>query len=64
MAQKARIEVQNQFGQWRYVTTVTVLGPNVKHALQQTLRSQLAQAAGKARALDEETGALLDIETA
>ena len=64
MAQKARIEVQNQFGQWRYLTTVTVLGSNVKHALQQALRTSQAHASGKARAVDEATGDVIDIEYA
>ncbi len=64
MAQKARIEVQDQFGQWRYFTTVTVLGSNVKLALQRALGSAQARDSGKARARDEETGELLDIEVA
>jgi len=63
VAQKARIEVQNQHGEWRYYTSVTVLGPSVKHALDAALRSPLGRTSGKARALDEATGAVIDIAT-
>jgi hypothetical protein len=61
MATKARIEVQNQHGEWRYLTTVTVLGPSVKQALDRALQSPLGRVSGKARALDEATGAVIDI---
>lgn len=63
MAQRARIEVQNQFGEWRYHTSVTISGPSVKQALEAALRSPLGRQSGKARAVDEETGALIDMAT-
>lgn len=61
MAQKARIKVQNQHGEWRYFTSVTVLGPSVKEALDAALRSPLGRASSKARALDGAAGTMLDI---
>jgi hypothetical protein len=61
MAQKARIEYQNQFGAWRYFTTVTASWPNIQNALQRALAFQ--SCVGKARALDEEDGSILDIQT-
>lgn len=64
MAQQARIEVQNQFGEWRLFTTVTVLGTNVRRALQRAVQSPVARTSGKARAVDADTGDLLDIEHA
>jgi len=59
---RARIEVQNQFGEWRYHTDVTVAGTNVKHALQAALRSPMGRVSGKARALDADDGRVLDVE--
>lgn len=61
MAQRARIEVQNHQGEWRYYTSVTVLGPAVKHALEAALRSPLGRISGKARAIDDATGAVIDM---
>jgi hypothetical protein len=61
MAQ-ARIEVQNQHGEWRYHTSVTIAGPSVKQALDAALRSPLGRQSGKARALDEH-GMVIDIAT-
>ena len=59
---QARIEVQNQHGEWRYHTSVTIAGPSVKHALDAALRSPLGRASGKARALDK-NGTVIDIAT-
>jgi len=61
MAQRARIEVQNQFGEWRYHTSVTISGPSVKAALEAALRSPLGRQSGRARAVDEDSGAVLDV---
>jgi hypothetical protein len=61
MAQKARIEYQNQFGAWRYFTTVTASWPNIHNALERALSFQ--GCVGKARALDEEDGSVLDFQT-
>jgi len=64
MSSKVRIEVQNQFGEWRQHTTVTPLGTNVKLALRAALKSPLGRASGKARAVDASSGAVLDVEYA
>lgn len=61
MTSKARIEVQNQFGEWRYLTTVVAIGGNVRRALQAALRSPLGRQSGAARAVDERTGMLIDM---
>lgn len=61
MTQKARIEYQNQFGVWRYYTTVTAVWPNIHNALQRALAFQ--GCIGKARAVDAEDGSVLDFET-
>jgi len=60
MSEKARIEYRDQFGNWRYLTTVTVMGSNVRDALQKALRSP--NCAGKARAVDEDDGSVIDME--
>ena len=60
MAQKARIEYQTQFGTWRFFTTVTVAGSNVRDVLERALALQACS--GKARAVDTEDGSILDIQ--
>lgn len=60
MAARARIEVLNQHGEWRYFTSVTVLGSNVRKALERALASPLGRQSGRARAVDEDNGAILD----
>ena len=57
-----RIELQNQMGEWRYFTSVTFTGNNVKRALQSALRSPQSQKFKKARAVDK-FGNIVDIET-
>jgi len=64
MPQKVRIEVQNQFGAWGQHTTVTPVGSNVKLALRAALRSPLGRVAGKARAVDAKSGAVLEVDYA
>lgn len=59
MAQ-ARIEVQNQHGEWRYYTSVTISGPSVKQALEAALRSPLGRQSGRARAVDA-NGSVIDV---
>ena len=61
MASRARIEVQNQHGEWRYLTSVTVLGGNVSQALDRALSSPLGRQSGRARAVDEDTGMVIDM---
>ena len=61
MASRARIEVQNQHGEWRYLTSTTELGGNVRQALDRALNSPLGRQSGRARAVDEHTGAIIDL---
>jgi hypothetical protein len=61
MASRARIEVQNQHGEWRYFTSVTVLGSNVSRALDRALSSPMGRESGRARAVDEDTDMVIDI---
>ena len=61
MASRARIEVQNQHGEWRQFTSVTILGTNVSRALERALSSPMGRQSGRARAVDEETDMVIDI---
>lgn len=61
MARMARIEVQDQFGRWQRFQTVTATDTSIKLALQRALKTQLAAKSRKARAVDDKTGALIDI---
>ena len=61
MAKMARIEVQDQFGRWQRFQTVTATDTSIKLALQRALKTQLAAKSRKARAVDDKTGALIDI---
>lgn len=61
MTQRVRIEVQDQFGRWQKYRTVNNNPSNIKLALQAGLKTQLAAKSKKVRAINEETGDLLDI---
>ena len=61
MARMARIEVQDQFGHWRRFQTVIASDTSIKLALQRALKTQLASKSRKARAIDDKTGALIDV---
>lgn len=61
MAKMARIEVKDQFGRWQRFQTVTATDTSIKLALQRALKTQLSSKSRKARAVDDKTGALLDI---
>lgn len=61
MAKMARIEVQDQFGRWQRFQTVSATDTSIKLALQRALKTQLAAKSRKARAIDDRTGALIDI---
>ena len=61
MSKRIRIEVQDQFGAWRVYTHTTANPSSVKLALNQAVKSQLAQKSKKARAIDPDTGALVDM---
>lgn len=61
MLQTARIEIQDQFGYWHRFQTVNATGMSIKLTLERALKTQLAAKSRKARAVDDKTGALLDI---
>jgi len=60
MTGKARIEYMDQFGNWQYLRTVTAVRVTIRLALEQALRVQAC--AGRARAVDDETGAMIDMD--
>ena len=61
MANMVRIEVQDQFGKWNKYTTVTNNPISIKQGLERGLKTQLASKSKKARAVDDKTGALIDM---
>ena len=61
MANMVRIEVQDQFGKWHKHTTVPNNASSIKLGLQTALKTQLASKSKKARAVDDKTGALIDM---
>ena len=61
MANMVRIEVQDQFGKWNKFTTVTNNPTSIKQGLERGLKTQLASKSKKARAVDDKTGALIDM---
>jgi hypothetical protein len=61
MSNTVRIEVQDQFGSWKLFTNTSANSASIKLALAQALRSQLAAKSKKARAIDAQTGALIDM---
>jgi hypothetical protein len=61
MANMVRIEVQDQFGKWHKHTTVSNNPSSIKLGLQTALKTQLASKSKKARAVDDKTGALIDM---
>jgi len=61
MANMVRIEIQNQHGEWKSFTKVANNPASIKLSLQRAVNTQMAQKSKKARAVDDKTGALLDI---
>jgi len=64
MTELVRIEVQNQFGEWRPFTTCANNPSSIKLQLRIALKSQRAGTSGKARAVDAKSGALIDLQYA
>ena len=60
MTRKARIEYQNQFGDWQFYTTVTAVRVNIRLALKRALDHPACT--GKARAVDDEDGSMIDMD--
>lgn len=57
-----RIEIQDQFGAWKFYTRVANNPASIKSGLKNGLKQQLAKKSGKARAVDDKTGALIDMQ--
>lgn len=62
MSNFIRIEVQDQFGRWQKYTSVANNPISIKNGLQAALKTQLASKSKKARAIEEATGNLIDME--
>ena len=58
---ESSIEVQDQFGHWKRVTKCVNTPTSIKHKLDWALKQQLASKSKKARAVDDKTGALIDM---
>ena len=56
-----RIEIQDQFGQWRRYTLVNNTPISIAQALKTALKAQLASKSKKARAVDDKTGVFIDM---
>ena len=56
-----RIEIQDQVGQWHTYTRVNNYPTSIAQALKTALKTQLASKSKKARAVDDKTGALIDM---
>ena len=63
-SQKVRIEVQDQQGQWHRYGEYGSSPTAYRSALRQAARSALARNSGKARAVDVDTGQIVDFEQA
>jgi hypothetical protein len=61
MTSKVVIQIQDQFGNWQLYTTVPNVGTEIQHALKSGLKTQLAKKSKKARAIDKESGSVIDI---
>ena len=57
----ARIEVQNETGDWIFYTKVSNEASNIRLALSESLKSEMASFSRKARAVDDVTGIFIDM---
>ena len=57
----ARIEVQDEAGQWLFYTTVSNEASNIRLALSESLKSEMASFSRKARAVDDVRGIFIDM---
>jgi hypothetical protein len=57
----ARIEVQNETGDWIFYTKVSNEASNIRLALLESLKSEMASFSRKARAVDDVTGIFIDM---
>jgi hypothetical protein len=57
----ARIEVQSETGEWLFYTKVSNEASNIRLALSESLKSEMASFSRKARAVDDVTGIFIDM---
>ena len=57
----ARIEVQDEAGQCIFYTKVSYEASNIKLAMSESLKSEMASFSRKARAVDDATGGFIDM---
>ena len=56
-----RIVVQSKTGGWLFYTTVSNEASNIRLALSESLKSEMASFSRKARAIDDVTGIFIDM---
>ena len=61
MTKKAVIQIQDQFGNWKFYKTVSQVGTEVQHALKSAMKTQLASKSKRVRAVEEDSGSLIDM---
>lgn len=61
MASKVKIQVMDQFGKWQNYTTVSGYPSSIKLGMEAALKTAMGKNSGKARAVDAETGAMIDM---
>ncbi|WP_395770898.1 hypothetical protein [Arenimonas sp.] len=61
MANKVKIQVQDQFGKWQNYTTVSGYPSSIKQGMEAALKTAMGRNSGKARAIDAETGVMIDM---
>jgi hypothetical protein len=61
MTKKAVIQIQDQFGNWQFYKTVSQVGTEVQHALKSAMKTQLASKSKRVRAVEEDSGSLIDM---
>jgi hypothetical protein len=61
MPTKVKIQVQDQFGKWQNYSTVSGYASSIKQGMEAALKTAMGKRSGKARAIDAETGAMIDM---
>ena len=61
MPNKVKIQVQDQFGKWQNYSTVSGYPSSIEQGMEAALKTAMGKNSGKARAIDAETGAMIDM---
>ncbi len=64
MSKSVKVQVQDQFGRWHNYSSVPMDASAIRRSLRAALITQLGQHSGKARAIDADTGQLIDVQFA